>query len=244
MFDRKALRLSAGLSLGGLVTYVVVTALHTGGPANDHKVIFGDYAGSHDWAAVHLGQFVGMAFIVVGLVTLPPALLVATRAAAWLSRIGSLCAGVALGLYGVLQAVDGVALKHAVDAWVNAPNADKGTRFATAETVRWLEWGTRSYQCHTLGIALVLLGAAVALSNRLPKTLGALMTLSGLAYLVQGWVLGSHGFSDDNTTAMLLSYFLMLAWTAWLTVLAGRARAATDATTSLSSAITLTRIAR
>src|SRR4051812_14561100 len=52
---------------------------------------------------------------------------------------------VALALYGVLQAVDGVALKHAVDAWANAPEAQKAARFASAETVRWLEWGMNSY---------------------------------------------------------------------------------------------------
>jgi hypothetical protein len=33
MFDRKAFRLPAALLLGGFVTYVVVTFLHTGGPA-------------------------------------------------------------------------------------------------------------------------------------------------------------------------------------------------------------------
>ncbi len=46
---------------------------------------------------------------------------------------------VALGLSGVLQAVDGVALKQAVDAWVSAPDAEEAARFASAETVRWLE---------------------------------------------------------------------------------------------------------
>ena len=51
MFDRKALRLSAVLLLGGFITYVVVTFLHTGGPANNHKVIFDDYARSAHGAA-------------------------------------------------------------------------------------------------------------------------------------------------------------------------------------------------
>ena len=38
-----------------------------------------------------------------------------------------------LALYGVLQAVDGVALKQAVNAWASAPDAEKATRFASAE---------------------------------------------------------------------------------------------------------------
>ena len=66
----------------------------------------------------------------------------------------------ALGLYAVLQAVDGVALKQAVNAWVSAPEADQPARYAAAETVRWLEWGTRSYHSYTLGLALILLGSA------------------------------------------------------------------------------------
>ena len=234
MFDRKALRLSAVLLLGGFITYVVVTFLHTGGPANNHKVIFDDYAGSHDWAAVHLGQFAGMTVIIAGLLALFVAVGIRAGAAAWLARLGAVFAGVALGLYGVLQAVDGVALKQAVDAWVSAPAADKAVRFANAETVRWLEWGTHSYHSFTLGLALILLGSAVALSKRLPKALGFLMGLSGLAYLAQGWVLGSDGFSAGNTTAILASYILMLAWTVWLTVLAWRPRGAMNSAEPLT----------
>lgn len=225
MFDRKALRCSAVLLLGGFITYVVVTFLHTGGPANDHPVIFGDYAGSHDWGGVHLAQFAGIAVIIAGLLALHVALGIRAGAAAWLARLGAVFASVALGLYGVLQAVDGVALKQAVDAWVSAPDGDKAARFASAESIRWLEWGTHSYHAITLGLALILLGSAVALSKRLPKGLGFLMGLSGLAYLVQGWVLGSDGFSGDNTTAILAEYILMLAWTSWLTVLAWRGSA-------------------
>jgi hypothetical protein len=35
--------------------------------------------------------------------------------------------------------VDGVALKQAVNAWVDAPEAEKAARFAAAEAMRWLE---------------------------------------------------------------------------------------------------------
>jgi hypothetical protein len=62
----------------------------------------------------------------------------------------------ALALTGVVYAVDGVALKQAVDAWASAPAAEKATRFANAEAIRWLEWGVRSYQDLMLGLALVL----------------------------------------------------------------------------------------
>jgi hypothetical protein len=218
--DRGQLRLPAGLLLGGVVTYILVTFLHTGGPANDHKVIFGDYAGSHDWAAVHLAQFAGMALIIAGLLTLHAALDVRAGAAAVLARLGAVFAAVALGLYGVLQAVDGVALKQAVDAWASSSGADRSARFANAETVRWLEWGTHSYHSVMLGLALVLFGVAMALSKRLPAVIGWLAALSGLSYLAQGWILGTHGFSAEDSITIEAGYVLTLTWAAWLTVLA------------------------
>ena len=70
------------------------------------------------------------------------------------------------------------------------------------------------------GLSLILLGSAVALTARLPRALGYLMGLSGLAYLVQGWVLCSEGFPETNTFAILAGYVLILAWIIWLVVVA------------------------
>jgi hydrogenase/urease accessory protein HupE len=70
------------------------------------------------------------------------------------------------------------------------------------------------------GLTLVLLGAAVAVTAGLPRALGYLMGLSGLAYLVQGWVLGTEGFSANNTFPTLAGYVLILAWIVWLFVVA------------------------
>lgn len=58
--------------------------------------------------------------------------------------------------YGVASAVEGVALKHAVDAWASAPAAGQEARFASAEAIRWLEGGIKSSQSFTVGLALVL----------------------------------------------------------------------------------------
>ncbi|KAE8766044.1 DUF4386 family protein [Georgenia thermotolerans] len=224
MSNGKRLRLAAALLVVGFLFYAAVGLLHPDGPANDHPVVFAEYAASASWTAVHLGQFAGMAVIVAGLLTLAGVLDVGARGAGWVARLGAVSATVSLALYGVLQAVDGVALKQAVDAWTAAPEAEKAARFATAEAVRWLEWGTRSYQSFTFGLALVLLGSAVAATGRLPRALGYLIALSGLAYLVQGWVLGEEGFAGTNTVAILAGYVLILAWLVWLAVVAWRTR--------------------
>jgi uncharacterized membrane protein len=231
MINRKTLRLSAVLLVVGFIFYVVVGLLHAGGPPNNHPAVFAIYASSAIWTAVHLGQFIGMAVIIAGLLVLYFALDIRDGGAAWVARLGAVFAA-ALGLYGVLQAVDGVALKQAVDAWMRAPEAEKAARFASAETIRWLEWGTRSYQCFMFGLTLILLGSAVALTARLPRAIGYLMGLSGLAYIVQGWVLGSEGFSGTDEFAILGGYVLILAWITWLVVVAWRTKESSRAPTA------------
>jgi len=77
-----------------------------------------------------------MVVIVAGLLAMFVALGVSAGAPGWLERFGAAAALVSLALNGVLQAVDGVALKHAVDAWASAPDTEKAARFANAETVR------------------------------------------------------------------------------------------------------------
>src|SRR5919197_3965008 len=161
-FDRASLRLSATLLLVGQLLYIVVTLFHAEGEANNHPAVFAEYAGSGIWTAVHLGQFAGIAILLVGLLALFFALEVQAGTARWAGRFGAASAAATLALYGVLQAVDGVALKQAVDAWASAPDAEKAARFASAEAIRWLEWGVRSYQSFALGLSLLLLAAAVS----------------------------------------------------------------------------------
>jgi hypothetical protein len=64
---RKTLRLPAVLLGVGFVFYVLVGLVHPCGPATNHRVVFGEYASSAAWTAVHVGQFAGMAVIIAGL---------------------------------------------------------------------------------------------------------------------------------------------------------------------------------
>jgi hypothetical protein len=221
-FDRGALRLSAALLLVGQLLYIVMTLFHTGGEANDHPVIFAAYAASAMWTAVHVGQFACMAIFLAGLFALVFALDVRAGTARWAGRFGAASAAATLPLYGAVLAVDGVALKQAVDAWANAPEAEKAARFATAEAIRWLEWGMRSYETFTLGLAVLLFAVAVVRTASIPRPIACLMGLSGLTYLVQGWSAGFEGFSETHTIAIVLAEVLNLTWMIWLVVVAWR----------------------
>ena len=110
-FDRVTLRLSTILLLVGQVLYVVVTLLHTGGDANNHPAIFAAYAGGGIWTAVHVAQFACMAIMLAGLLALFFALDAHPGMPRWMARFGAALAVTTLALYGVVLAVDGVALK-------------------------------------------------------------------------------------------------------------------------------------
>lgn len=224
MIDRRSLRLSATLLLVGQLLFIAITLFHADGEANNHPAVFAEYAASATWKAVHLGQFAAMAIFLAGLLALHFALDVESGMAPWASRFGAASAVAAFALYGALQAVDGIANKQTVDAWVSASAADRAARFASAEAIRWLEWGMRSYQNYALGLAVLLSGAAVARVAPIPRPVGYLMVLSGLTYLVQGWVVGAQGFSGMETIAIELAYVLDIVWMIWLAVVASRTR--------------------
>ncbi len=220
--SRSSLRLSATLLLVGQLLSIAITQFHTGGNANDHHAIFAAYAGSSIWTAVHAGQFAAMAILIAGLFALADSLDIQDYLARWSSRFGAAAAVAALALYGALQAVDGVANKQADVAWLRAPDAEQAARFASAEAIRWIEWGLRSYYDYALGLALILVGLAATRVSWTPRPIGYLIGLSGLVYLVQGWVAGVEGFSQSQSVAIVLAWVVSLLWMIWLAVVARR----------------------
>ena len=119
--DRLTARIGAVLFLLGLVVLVISTQLH---PAHedpmDNPAVFREYAQSDLWIAVHLGQFTGFLLVIGGLVALYFSIAIKPDAAAAVARFG-LAAAITTGAsFTILQAVDGVALKRAIDAWASA----------------------------------------------------------------------------------------------------------------------------
>lgn len=212
--NRSLLRLSAMLLLAGILLSLLAGIAHPGtAPANDHHASFTEYAHSDNWTLVHLGQFAGMAVLIIGLLTLGLAIDAYSGTA---GKFGAVSGIVALGLYAVLQALDGVALKQVVDAWVSAPEAEKAGRLASAEAIRWLEWAFRSYQSFILGVTFLLYAIVILRTARVARMLGCLMGISGIAYIAQGWVTGFEGFSETNALPILLGILSILAWSVWL----------------------------
>jgi hypothetical protein len=215
---RGSLRLASALLIAGQLIHISTTTMHVGGEANNHAHIFADYAGSMNWTGIHVGQFAGMCVFTLGLMAFGFALQRQNGLAKLLAKLGAVAAVVNLALYGALQAVDGVALKYSVTAWVSAPETEKAARFASAESIRWLEWGMRSYQDLMLGISLMLLAGAVIRGSYLRPATGWLLGLCGTAYLVQGWIAGVDGFTSQQSIAILTGWVLGVAWTSWVAI--------------------------
>ncbi len=221
--DRRSLRTAAALLAFGFVFSVLVGLLHPGREdPNSHAAVFAEYASSPSWTAVHLGQFVGFGILIAGLFFLYQALRVEPGMPGWAGRSAAAAALVTLALYGMLQAVDGVALKRAVDAWVSAPAAEKTARMATAEGIRWLEEGARSYQDIMLGLTFILFGIEIARTARIPRPIGYLLALTGIFYIAQGWIVGMQGFAPTHGLAQLPAYVFLLASIIWLLISAWR----------------------
>jgi hypothetical protein len=229
-FDLTYLRVSAIVLFLGELLFGVAGYLHPAHePANNHPAVFAEYASSTNWTLVHLGQFAGMLVIIAGLLILYRALNIRSGLVGILAQGAAVSAVVTLSIYGILQAIDGVALKQVVDAWASAPEAEKAARFASAEAIRFLEWGGRSYQDFMLGITFVLFAMVIVLTARIPRLLGLLVGLTGIGYIVQGFVVGAEGFSANNSTPTLFAYFVWIAWSIWLLIFAWRRQASKEA---------------
>ena len=218
--DRSSFRLASALVFGGELLYIAAGVFHPDRvPANQHPEVFAEYANNANWGAVHMGQFLGMAALLSGIALLTFALANANGTLDWLGRLAATSAVVSIALTGVLQAVDGVALKAAANAWLAAPVADQTARLAATEAVRWLEWAIRSYQRTMLGITLILVAGQIVPTVRVPRPIGVIMALSGLAYIAQGVVVGAEGFSSNGTIPGLLAFVFDLAWMMWLVII-------------------------
>lgn len=204
-----------------MVLNFTVSAFHpsTEDP-NDHPAVFAEYAASDAWKLVHVGQFAAALVVVAGLIVLYRAL-ERTGADNTLARLAVSGAIATTAAVAVLQAIDGVALKQAVDAWANAAQPEKAVAFRDAETLRWTEWAANSYFRLLQGVTVLLYGLAVARSAIVPRWLGWVGVVAGLGYIAVGVIVGNEGFSDASLiggTATDLLFFIVatgIAITGW-----------------------------
>ncbi len=120
----------------GIVIFLVSTIFHPSreDPTN-HLRVFAKYAQSNTWIAAHIGQLAGGLLIFAGgFVALYRFLVKSSEsglvsALAWLGFAAKILTASTLA---ILQAVDGISLKRAIDSWATAPRTEKIAAFYVA----------------------------------------------------------------------------------------------------------------
>ena len=204
-----------------IILFVVSTAIHPSREdVMDNPAVFMEYAQSDSWIAVHLAQWFAALLIIGGLVALYYSITTKPEADAGVARFGLAAAVLTGASVTMLQAVDGVALKWAVDAWASAPVDQEVAIFAAAEALRWTEYALQSFSNILLGLTLILYGLAIALGTVYPRWLGWVAVGSGVAWIVHGLMVPYIGLFDS--IPRLVAIVLMALWAFIMAVLMWR----------------------
>jgi hypothetical protein len=216
----------------GVILLFAATAVHPSEEdVMDNTAVFREYAQSQGWIAIHFAQWVAALLFFGGLVALYFAMAPRREGPTVLARFG--LTGVVLTAAGItmLQAVDGVALKWAVGAWVDAPADQEPSTFAAALTLRWTEYALQSYSNILLGLTLIFFGLAIAFSNAYARWPGWVAAAAGVAWIVHGLMVAYIGLFHSAPRGVALA--LTAAWAAVMAVLmwrsVGRGHAASAA---------------
>ena len=210
--DEATRRIGAVLLPLGVVLFIVSTVVFhpSGEHPMDNPAVFMEYARDDGWVATHFAQWVAALFLAAGLVSVCYSLESRRGVGAAVARFGFAAALLTGAAFTMLQAVDGIALKWAVDEWA-AASPDEGTAaFAAAESVRWTEYALQSYSNLLLGLTLILVALAGALSAAYPHWLNALAAASGVAWIIHGSMVPYVGLFDS--LPRLIAIVLLVAW--------------------------------
>jgi hypothetical protein len=221
-FQRSLLRIGSITFIAGIIIAIVSTAIHPSreDPSN-HPLVFAEYASDDSWVAVHIGQLVGGIMVFAGGFVALHHLLIQSESntASILAWIGLALAIMTASAIGVLQAVDGIALKMAVDSWVAAPSEEKATTFMVAEGIRLIEYGTNSIFRIFQGTVAIVFGGAIVKSRLLPRRIGGAGIVVGVITIYAGIEVAYFAFGYANIGG--LRGISMVIYAIWVIVLGG-----------------------
>ena len=229
------LRMGSIAFFAGLAIAVISTIIHptgTGEELMNNPFIFAVYAEDDLWIASHIGQFAGIMLIYAGGFVSLHRLLAKSESggssgvASALAWFGLVTAILTASAFTILQAVDGIALKIAVDTWYAIPpssppteapegggeGAEKSIALRVAEGLRWTEWGIQAYYRMLQGAVALIFGVAIVKSSILGRWIGAIGIAAGAVGIAAGVVVAYVGFSSVRDPVADLSTFILYPW--------------------------------
>lgn len=210
------------LPAAGVVVYVAASAPHGGAQPDDLPAVLPQYAANGLWLLSHAGQLLGMLLMLAGwaallsrlsrLSTRPALAAPAATGARWVLAL-------AAAVFTVNQAVDGVAIRHVAQVYVDSPAQLRPASLLVADAVRHVEIGLTSGFQALVGTGLLLTAAAVLAVER---WFAALCAAVGAGWLVLAVDVASNGFEHPALTSV--AALGLIAWVVGLTVVAATAR--------------------
>ena len=195
----------------GIILLVAATAVH---PSREdvmnHSAVFREYAETDAWIAIHFTQWLASLVFFGGLVALYFAMAPKRVGSTALARFGLAAVVLTTAAITMLQAVDGVALKWAVDAWADAPAEQESSALSAAMGLRWTEYALQSYSNILLGLTLIFFGLAIANGTAYSRWPGWLAAASGVAWIIHGVLVSYVGLFDS--APRLVALLLMTVW--------------------------------
>jgi hypothetical protein len=209
--------------IAGIVIIIVSTLFHASSEdLTNHLIVFAVYAESDLWIGAHIGQFAGVMLVFAGGFVALFRLLVGSEssAASALAWLGFAVTITAASTFAILQAVDGIALKRAVDSWYNTTTEEKAIAFRVAEGIRWIEIGINSINRIIPGAVAIIFGVAIAKSALLSRWIGGVGIFAGVATVIAGVGVAYVGFAPlpivgDMATIATFAWVVILGIFMW-----------------------------
>lgn len=204
-------KLAGMMAIAGAIALFVGSWLHPmNADPNVPLAAFEEYAADHHWIATHLIQLLGVVLMTAALVLVSKKL--AGGRADALASLGMAGAIAGMAVAAALQAVDGIALKAMVNAWMAATTLNKSTIFPAVLAVRQVEIGLAAMTSLLLGATVALYGAGLLVDARFPRWIGWLGLASGVPGAIAGIVIAYTGFSELAMSVNMPASMLMLVW--------------------------------
>src|SRR3954453_2816148 len=211
--DRALMRIGAITGVVGIAVQVAMNFLHPShADPNNSLDAFEEYSHSTNWTDVHIGQFLGTFLIAVSLIALARVLARQHGLPGALAIVGAVTTTMLATIFAVQMAVDGVALRSAIETWASATGAEKSSAFQVAEGMRALEKALSAFFHLSNGFTLLTLGLSVALGHLYARWLGVVGVLAGIAFLVGGVITGHSGFSASSGVFLTPALLLMVVF--------------------------------
>jgi hypothetical protein len=201
------------LIAGVVLFFIFFALLQVDAPLSDPgdtEVILQSIVDSSIWAGFHDVVMAAFLLFVGGLLALYRS--IRGEPGATLARLGFAATLVGVAILSVSEGISGGgAMKGLADAWAAA--ADKAAPFAVAEAVVLVSFDIFSWGIVVFyGVAFILFGLAIALTDLYPKWLGWVAVVGGVGNALMGIVLFYQGWSQVTDAVWSPFAFVVTLW--------------------------------